>query len=176
VTQTSLFDAPLVPRAPPGAYLSPSGADLKGPILAICEGCGCWIEYQPAIGPCACPTPEVHTWKDPGSEPEEGEEDVDQQQKMELADQLDVVLAMIGEDVDGPAARAAALRLMETEEFATFPAKRGEQVEWMDRLAAAVLTEVGKAPPPQKQTGGVVKEGWDEETQGSTIIRTPIGS
>lgn len=71
--QGSLFDTPPVPRAVPGSYLSPSGADLEGPLVAICEGCHVDITWKPGL---QCPTPAVHTWTDPGPDPdEEGVED-----------------------------------------------------------------------------------------------------
>lgn len=169
--QPALFDAEPVPRTRAGTHLERSGAELEGPLIEVCDGCRCAPEWNPG----RCPTPEVHTWKDPGQEPEEGADDVDEKLKEEIANQVDTVLALQGEDIDGPAARAACLRLLGQGDFAEYPTKKGEQVEFVDKLAVAVLSEIGQAPPEQRTSAGVAKEGWDAETEGAQIIKTPIG-
>lgn len=90
---------------------------------------------------------------------------------------VDMMLALQGEQFDGPAARAACHRLLDTEEFSEVPVKKGEQIGFLDRLAVAVLTEVGKAPPEQQtRDTAPVSEGFADSDDGSiTIIRTPIG-
>lgn len=101
---------------------------------------------------------------------------MDEKLREKIADDLDMMLALQEENIDGPRARATALRLIGEGDFAEYPAKRGEQIEFLDRLAIAVLAELGQAQPETKKTGPrVEKEGWDENTQGATIIKTPIG-
>jgi hypothetical protein len=51
-----------------GSHFRPSGSDMKGPAVEVCDACRCPVEFNPGIH---CPTGNVHTWTDPGAEPGE---------------------------------------------------------------------------------------------------------
>jgi hypothetical protein len=48
-----------------GSHFRPSGSDMQGPAVEVCDACRCPVEFNPGL---YCPTPKVHTWTDPGAE------------------------------------------------------------------------------------------------------------
>lgn len=179
MSQGSLFDAPPVPRATPGTYLSPSGADMKGPLVVICEGCNMPAMYRPAVGPCACPTPAAHTWT--GEQPEEDVMEttpITPEIHEEIARQVDVVLALTGEGGDDPKALRAAIDAeLGHGDFIAWPVKRGQQIEFLEQLAQVVLERLRGTPMQEAPKTGprVQTEGFDDDSASAPIIRHPIG-
>jgi hypothetical protein len=67
VNQDGLFgELPPCPRTREGTHLEPTGSDAKGPPIEVCDACRSDATWNPGRN---CPTPEVHTWKDPGADP-----------------------------------------------------------------------------------------------------------
>lgn len=90
-----------------------------------------------------------------------------EEQKTQIASELDLALALAGEDVDGEAARSACLALLEREEWANgWPRDRRNgpgRATFMQKLALAVLDEIGK-PAPVPQIESVPDKGsWTSE-------------
>jgi hypothetical protein len=124
------------------------------------------VSWNPGL---RCPTPEAHhRWKDE-------EDDVDEKLKEVVAGQVVSTVALQGEDLDPIAVRLETLRLLGDVPFNEYPEKRGEQIEWLTELTAAVMAELGKPTPEQRGSSGVASEGWSDEGTGPAIIRSPIG-
>jgi uncharacterized Zn finger protein (UPF0148 family) len=170
-----------------GTHLEPTGSDAKGPEVEVCDGCHMPVMYAPAVGPFACPTPEVHT--STGEAPEEDDMETEEESTPitaeiadEIAKQVDAALAFAGEGGDDPKAiRAAIDHELGQGDFERWPTKRGKQVEFIEQLAGVVMEGISAGaadrPPDEPKTGPrTVKEGWDETSDGPPIIRIPIGS
>lgn len=50
-----------------GTHFEPTGADVRGPAIEVCDACRCDRTWKPGL----CSTPDVHTWTEPGVEPDE---------------------------------------------------------------------------------------------------------
>lgn len=164
--QASLFgDLPACPRTREGTHLEPTGADVKGPLLEVCDACRMDASWNPGL---LCPTPEVHTWK---------EDTVDLATKESIADQVDMAIALQGEEVDGDAARGACMALLDREEWQEYPAsnKAGEQSTYIQKLVVEVLTAIGSAPVEPKIERVPELGGWDASGEGPAPLGPKSG-
>jgi hypothetical protein len=96
-------------------------------------------------------------------------------EKLAIVGEVELVLSLQGVQYERAAATEAALRLMGEEAYSTAPARKGEYVEWLDRLATAVLEVMGVKAGDSHGGVRVQSEGWDPATAGD-VIRFPIGS
>ncbi len=62
--QQDLLTVEPVPRTRAGTHLERTGPTADGPLLEVCDACGCDASWNPGL----CPTPEAHQWTDPGYE------------------------------------------------------------------------------------------------------------